>query len=197
MRKKPGQNVHTPDPAARHTSNVTLIRRFWPYEKKYWKIIVLDLFCALLTCLCDLVLPLILRYITNTAVSNLAALTVGVILKMAFLYLVLRLIDAVEMCIRDRPGSGVQYRDRAAFCGGQKMFEFIRTACAVHPVCVADPAANAAEICSKIDEAAEKSVDVLVFPELAVTGYTCGDLFFQKTLLDGALSCLLYTSRCV
>ena len=76
-------NRRTADPAARHTSNSMLIRRFWPYEKKYWKIILIDLTCALLTCLCDLILPLILRYITNTAVSDLAALTVGVILKLA------------------------------------------------------------------------------------------------------------------
>lgn len=54
----------------------------------------LDLFCAALTCLCDLVLPLILRTITNTAMQDLAALTVGLILKLTFLYLVLRLIDA-------------------------------------------------------------------------------------------------------
>ena len=88
-------NRRTADPAARHTSNSMLIRRFWPYEKKYWKIILIDLTCALLTCLCDLILPLILRYITNTAVSDLAALTVGVILKLALLYLILRLIDAI------------------------------------------------------------------------------------------------------
>lgn len=54
----------------------------------------LDLFCAALTCLCDLVLPLILRTITNTAMQDLAALTAGLILKLTFLYLVLRLIDA-------------------------------------------------------------------------------------------------------
>lgn len=82
------------DPAKRHTSSKSLIRRFWPYEKKYWKIVVFDLFCAALTCLCDLVLPQILRTITNTAVNDLAALSVGLVLRLAFLYLVLRLIDA-------------------------------------------------------------------------------------------------------
>ncbi len=75
-------------------SNLQLIRRFWPYQKKYRKTMALDLFCAALTCLCDLVLPLILRTITNTAMQDLAALTVGLILKLTFLYLVLRLIDA-------------------------------------------------------------------------------------------------------
>ncbi|MFR6290702.1 MAG: ABC transporter ATP-binding protein [Peptococcaceae bacterium] len=75
-------------------SNLQLIRRFWPYQKKYRKTMALDLFCAALTCLCDLVLPLILRTITNTAMQDLAALTAGLILKLTFLYLVLRLIDA-------------------------------------------------------------------------------------------------------
>ena len=56
---------------------------------------VFDLFCAALTCLCDLVLPLILRYITNTAVNDLAALTVGIVLKLALLYFVLRIIDGL------------------------------------------------------------------------------------------------------
>ena len=49
------------DPNQRHTSAVQLLRRFWPYEKKYWRTMVFDLLCAALTCLCDLVLPLILR----------------------------------------------------------------------------------------------------------------------------------------
>ena len=56
---------------------------------------VFDLFCAALTCLCDLVLPLILRYITNTAVNDLAALTVGIVVKLALLYFVLRIIDGL------------------------------------------------------------------------------------------------------
>ena len=75
-------------------TNRQLLLRFWPYLKKYRKTIALDLFCAALTCLCDLVLPLILRTITNTAIENVAALTAGFIGKLALLYLLLRLIDA-------------------------------------------------------------------------------------------------------
>ncbi len=71
-----------------------LLLRFWPYLKKRRKTIALDLFCAALTCLCDLVLPLILRTITNTAIQDAAALTVALIMKLALLYLILRLIDA-------------------------------------------------------------------------------------------------------
>ena len=75
-------------------SSLQLIRRFWPYEKTYLKTVILDLFCAALTCLCDLILPLILRTITNLAMTDLAALTVSLVLKLTFLYFILRLIDA-------------------------------------------------------------------------------------------------------
>lgn len=71
-----------------------LIRRFLPYMSKYKGIIAFDLFCAALTCLCDIVLPLILRTLTNLAMTDLASLTVGLIVKLAVIYLVLRLVDA-------------------------------------------------------------------------------------------------------
>lgn len=70
-----------------------LLRRFWPYLSKYRRVLVFDLFCAALTTVCDMVLPLIMRYLTNTAMTNLAALTVGTVLRLGGLYLVLRLID--------------------------------------------------------------------------------------------------------
>ncbi len=72
-----------------------LIRRFIPYFKKYWWILALDLFCAALTTVCELVLPLIVRFITDTGANNLQALTVQVILSVGALYLVLRIIDMV------------------------------------------------------------------------------------------------------
>ncbi len=71
-----------------------LIRRFYPYMRKYRKTMYLDLCCAALTCLCDVVLPLILRRITDLAINDIASLTVALVLKLAGLYLVLRLIDA-------------------------------------------------------------------------------------------------------
>lgn len=72
-----------------------LIKRFVPYYRKHVGVLVADLVCASLTCVCELVLPLILRYITNTAVENVAALTVDIILKMGALYLVLRIIGCL------------------------------------------------------------------------------------------------------
>ncbi len=70
-----------------------LLRRFWPYMRPYSRTIALDLFCAALTCICEIVLPLIMRYITNSAVDG-SILTVEIVLKLGLLYLVLRLIDA-------------------------------------------------------------------------------------------------------
>ena len=56
--------------------------------------LVLDLICAGLTTVCELVFPLIIRHVTDLAQNDLAALTVQVILRAGALYLVLRLIDA-------------------------------------------------------------------------------------------------------
>ena len=72
-----------------------MIRRFWPYMRPYRKTLCVDLFCAALTTVCELVLPLLMRTITDTATNNLAALTVGLVLKLAGLYLVLRIIDGI------------------------------------------------------------------------------------------------------
>ena len=75
------------------TKSAGLFRRFWPYLRKYRHIMLLDLVCAALTTLCDMVQPLIMRYLTNTALSDAASLTVQVVLQLGLLYLVLRLID--------------------------------------------------------------------------------------------------------
>jgi ATP-binding cassette subfamily B protein len=72
-----------------------LLRRFAPYYKKYWKTCAFDLFCAALTTVCEMVLPMILRYITNQGLRNLSSLTVGVILKISALYFGLRIIDGL------------------------------------------------------------------------------------------------------
>lgn len=72
-----------------------LIKRFVPYYGKHKGVMITDLFCASLTTLCELVLPMIIRHITNTGMNNLAALTVGVIGKLGFLYLILRIIDCM------------------------------------------------------------------------------------------------------
>ena len=65
-------------------------------------------------------------------------------------------------------------------------YGFIRTAAAVPAIRLADTEANTKEICRLIEEAAGKEVSLLVFPELSLTGATCGDLYHQETLLKGA-----------
>lgn len=55
----------------------------------------MDLFCAALTTLCELVLPMIMRYITNTGIRDLAALTVGTVARLGMVYLVLRIVDCI------------------------------------------------------------------------------------------------------
>lgn len=64
-----------------------------PYFKKYIPILILDLFCALLTTVCELVFPQIVRFITNTAMYDAASLTMITVAKIGLLYIVLRLID--------------------------------------------------------------------------------------------------------
>ena len=69
------------------------LNRFLPYLLKYKGILVFDLFCAALTTLCDIVLPSIMRYLTNAATDASIVLTVGTVARLALLYLVLRIVD--------------------------------------------------------------------------------------------------------
>ena len=70
------------------------LRRFMPYLLRYKGILLFDLFCAALTCICELVLPLMVRTVTNMGAENPAGLTVGFIVRLGALYGVLRLVDA-------------------------------------------------------------------------------------------------------
>lgn len=72
-----------------------LINRFLPYYKPHIKTVILDLFCASLTTICELVLPLIMRYITNEGMRNLASLSVRTILVLGTIYFVLRIVDSI------------------------------------------------------------------------------------------------------
>ena len=68
------------------------------------------------------------------------------------------------------------------------MLSYIRIACAVPEVQVANVEKNAQDICGYMTRAHEENVDVLLLPELSLTGYSCGDLFLQDALLDAALA---------
>lgn len=79
----------------REYTTAELIRRFLPYFKPYRKTLFTDLFCAALTTVCEIILPLIIRQITNTALADVALLTTQMILRLAFLYFALRVVDAL------------------------------------------------------------------------------------------------------
>ena len=65
-------------------------------------------------------------------------------------------------------------------------YGFIRVATAVPALRLADPTYNVNEMCRMTDIAESRQVSLLLFPELSVTGYSCGDLFGQQALLDAA-----------
>jgi NAD+ synthase (glutamine-hydrolysing) len=70
-------------------------------------------------------------------------------------------------------------------------FGFVRVAAAVPPLAVADIAKNLEQILALVRRADDEGVQLLVFPELALTGYTAGDLFHQHLLLERASEALL------
>lgn len=67
---------------------------------------------------------------------------------------------------------------------------FVKVAAVTPDIRVADVAYNTAQICKRIDEAVEAGAKIVVFPELCITGYTCGDLFTQEILLSQAREAL-------
>lgn len=72
---------------------------------------------------------------------------------------------------------------------------FVRVACATTDIRVADTKFNSDNIIAAIKTAAQNKAKLIVFPELCVTAYTCGDLFLQKSLIDSAKSELLRIAK--
>ena len=66
------------------------------------------------------------------------------------------------------------------------MLAYVRVAACVPKLAVADCDYNVNRIIAMVKQASEQHVNVIVFPELAITGYTCADLFFQSSLIQGA-----------
>ena len=76
------------------------------------------------------------------------------------------------------------------------MLDFIRIACAVPNVKVGDVRKNTQDICAYMEQADAKNVDILLLPELAMTGYTCGNLFYQDALHNTVETCLQEILAC-
>ena len=83
----------TQSPEGNKRKNSELIKRFVPYYKKYFGYLILDLFCAAFTVVCELALPVIARNITDTGINHPEQLTLIYIGKIAGFYLFLRLLD--------------------------------------------------------------------------------------------------------
>ena len=77
----------------RKVKNSTLLKRFFPYYKKHLPVVILDLFCAGLTTICEIILPLIVREITGTATTDITKLTVNFLIKVGIIYILLRIVD--------------------------------------------------------------------------------------------------------
>lgn len=85
-------------------TNSQLWQRFLPYFSKYKWWVLLDLFCAGLTTINELVLPMILRFLTNTGLNNAANLTGDLIFNIALLYIVLKIIDVIAYAFMQNTG---------------------------------------------------------------------------------------------
>lgn len=73
-----------------------MFRKFAKYYKPYVWVIIADLVCAALSTVCELVFPLIVRYITQTALTSGAELLLSTVLKLSALYLFLRFVDTIS-----------------------------------------------------------------------------------------------------
>ena len=67
---------------------------------------------------------------------------------------------------------------------------FVTVAAASPALRLGDPAANGTLVCQALEKAAMEGAEIVVLPELCLTGYSCGDVFGQRTLLQGALKAL-------
>ena len=92
--------------------------RFTPYFRKYYGTLARDLFCAALTTVCELVLPMIMRYITNVGIRDLAALTIGTVGRLGGIYLVLRIVDCIAAYYMANMGHVMGARI-VFYCGNQ------------------------------------------------------------------------------
>ena len=74
-------------------------------------------------------------------------------------------------------------------------YGFVRVCAATPEIRVADVDINVKNILSAANKAAEKGAQVIVFPELCITGYTCGDLFNQRALIKAVEDAIEYLAK--
>ncbi len=71
------------------------VKTFIPYYKPYIWLIIIDLLCAVFSTVCELILPLIVRHITDTAINTPILLTMQLVMRLGLLYLFLKLLDTM------------------------------------------------------------------------------------------------------
>ena len=74
----------------------TLIKRFMPYYKPYLPTLIFDLFCASLTTLCEIILPLIMKQITDSGLGGEFTLTINYVVSAGLFYIALRIMVLTE-----------------------------------------------------------------------------------------------------
>lgn len=80
---------------SRNYDNKELLKRLIPYFREYSSIFFLDLFCAALSTASEIILPMILRYLTNLATTDIRLITPQIVLAMVLLFIVLKIIDMI------------------------------------------------------------------------------------------------------
>ncbi len=93
MSQKPPMRSNKIAQPTRTIPTSELLRRFIPYYGPYKKIMFFDLACAALTIVCEMVLPMIMRYLTDQGMKDLASLSVGLVVRIGLFYLALRVLD--------------------------------------------------------------------------------------------------------
>ncbi|HAN44300.1 MAG TPA: thiamine ABC transporter permease [Ruminococcaceae bacterium] len=81
--------------AEKQHKNISMIKKFLPYYRPYLPVVMLDLLCAALTTVCEMVFPLIIKYITNQGINSSQGLLLETVLKLGGLYLFLRIVDVI------------------------------------------------------------------------------------------------------
>ena len=78
-------------------SNISLIKSVIPYFNRYRNILFIDLLCAGLTTASEMILPLILRYLTNVGIADPGSLTLNLIVRIAVIFVLIKCVELVAV----------------------------------------------------------------------------------------------------
>lgn len=78
-------------------SNISLIKSVIPYFNRYRNILFIDLLCAGLTTASEMILPLILRYLTNVGIADPGSLTLNIIVRIAVIFVLIKCVELVAV----------------------------------------------------------------------------------------------------